>query len=103
MKDDRGEPIFFGRMTKKVLFALPEGVYLMSNVTDEIGAPEVAQTIPLWGRRDCFWRHLRGLKQNGRHFRVFRSFEDFQLFLAHTPMIDGPPGSPFPREQPRVH
>lgn len=92
-----GESVYCGRLTKRALMGFPEGAFLMSNVTDGIGAPLVARVLPPPAIRNLFWRELRQLGADGRLARVFATAEDYRLFLMMNPVPDGPPGSPFSR------
>ncbi len=84
-------PFFQGRLTKQVLFVLPEGAFLQSNVTEDsdplapiyegvIGPPEM---------REELWRTLRDLRITGTMFRVFTTEESYdQLFLERVKALN---------------
>lgn len=96
------EPVYQGPLTKKVLLECVEGVYVMSAVTDELGAPLVSQTVPERAHRSEFWAELKQLGVAGRTVYMFKSAAEYALFLSENPIADGPPGSPFPRNAPRM-
>ena len=88
-----GQPTFQAPLTRRALFALPEGMYLMSCVTDHLGTPLFAGNVPAADAKEALWRHLKELGVAGRTSWGFATVRDFQLFFKGTLLDKASPGS----------
>jgi hypothetical protein len=77
-----GAPIFAGRLTKKVLFALPEGCFVMSNILKSDHTPQIAQQVPELSDREHFWIKLRTAGLATSKYYVFRDAGEFRRHVS---------------------
>jgi hypothetical protein len=73
-------PLFQGRLTKKLLFALPEGSFLLSNLVRPNLTPALAEAIPAHHLRGSFWVKMTREAVTKTKFYVF---EDAAAYRAH--------------------
>ncbi len=66
-----------GNLTKKLLFSLREGDYLVSNVAEAPIQPKFAQTIAPKEQREAQWKEIVAARANGRLCYVFASAKDY--------------------------
>ena len=69
------------KLTKKFLMSLPEGRYLVSNCTDELGCPIYEGVVARSDVRDMQWEKLKQVRANQRHCHVFDSKIDYVEFI----------------------
>jgi Leucine-rich repeat (LRR) protein len=74
------EPLFEGRLTKTKLFSLPEGSFLLSNLTKPDLTPALAESTPTHHLRESFWEKLT---RDGVSKTKFYVFEDAASYRAH--------------------
>ena len=76
-----GTPFFEGKLTKKVLFSLPEGTFLSSNCLLAADIPVIAGYVPTGDeQREQYWKKLRALGLPGTLFRAFSRSTEFQVW-----------------------
>ena len=75
-------PIFAGRLTKKIIFDLPDGSFLLSNVFGRDMMPEIAQEIPPLKQRGEFWRKLVDAGISKSKFYVFKDASSYRAHMA---------------------
>jgi hypothetical protein len=92
-----GTPIYRGPLSKAVLMQLPEGAYVMSGVSDDSGAPLLSRSLPVLIERSALWIQLKSLGVDSRNCYVFENEREYRAFLAKNPVVNPPPGSPFPK------
>ena len=76
------EPFFQGRLTKKALMSLPEGILLQSNVGDNPLTPTFEGVLGPLETREALWRKLIELRVDGRTFRGFTTEESYDQDFA---------------------
>ena len=76
------EPIFGGRLVKRVFDVLPDGSFLHSNCCHDDGTPLVAETIGDKPSRDALWEHLRLLRLSSTKFYVYSDLEAYRLDMT---------------------
>jgi hypothetical protein len=79
------KPILSGNPTKKFLFSLGAGDYLVSNVVEALGQPTFAQIIKPKEHRETKWKEIVAARANGRLCHVFNSAKDYVEFSLEVP------------------
>lgn len=79
-----GRPLFDGKLTKRALLALPDGVYLVSNCMVDVHTPMVARHIKDAAAREFVWTLVRLKRLNGTLFRAFSSQRDYKVWRAFS-------------------
>ncbi|MFC1828045.1 hypothetical protein ACFL0O_00350 [Thermodesulfobacteriota bacterium] len=82
------------RMTKKFLMSLPEGAFMESGVMWECRTaegleycdPYMSELVAPLAEREAQWQKIKQKYCEGRHFIVFKSKADFQVFLETSPL-----------------
>jgi len=69
------------KLTKKFLMSLPEGCYLVSNCTDDMGCPIYEGVVARHEVRDMQWEKLKQVGADQRHCHVFNSKIDAVRFV----------------------
>lgn len=75
-------PLNSAKLTKKLLAALPQGLFLVSNLMKTPTEPIFAETIRPGPQRQDQWRRIVALGANGRLCHVFQSPEAAQAHFA---------------------
>ena len=73
-------PIFRGNLTKRLLWALPTGAYVASNVGETGVGPLVRRQVPAIHDREETWEVVKEAGVAGQGFTVFNNeaaFEDY--------------------------
>jgi len=73
------------RMTKKFLFSLDEGLYIVSGImaTDYYNPPgphEFMEYVASRDEREAQWKRIKEVYSDGRTFMVFKDEADFCLY-----------------------
>lgn len=74
-------PIFRGKLTKRLLFQLPTGSYIVSNLGMPGFGLSAHHRVPSIEERDALWRSL---KQAGVDGRLFTLFNNKTAYLEHV-------------------
>ncbi|HUI46969.1 MAG TPA: hypothetical protein VL122_13410 [Nitrospirota bacterium] len=80
-------PLHSGKLTKKLLINLAEGLYLVSNVGHTPLQPIFAEMVTALNMREAQWRKIVELGANNRLCHVFKSREDYQKYF-NKPIMD---------------
>lgn len=77
------QPLFAGRLTKKVLMTLPEGSILMSNIVNSDDySPKFVEELSSVPTRQKLWKRLKDLEVSGSKFYAFSSWLSYRTHLA---------------------
>ena len=74
------EPIMSEKLTKKFLMDLDEGLYLISNVTDNFYKPIFSEKVVPLRDRDEQWKRIKTLEVNHRLCEVFKSKKIYEEY-----------------------
>ena len=74
--------IFVGVLTKPLVMALPDGAFILSNVSKGDGSPVLAGAVGDQSLRGGLWDKLRASRLSGRRFYVFANEESLKHHLA---------------------
>ena len=74
-----------GRLTKRFLFSLPDGLYLVSNVMEAPGQPMFAETVAPISGRTAQWQRILKAAANSRTCHVFADPAEFIKFSLNIP------------------
>jgi len=77
-----GKPIMDGKLTKKFLMGLPEGVWLISNVGDSPYEPVFAETVLPLEEREGQWKRIVAASVSQQMCYVFPSKDDHRAWVA---------------------
>ena len=76
------EPIFAGKLTKKVLLALPAGTFLRSNCAFAKEVPMILEHIPTdAAQREALWQKVKSNRLQGTLFYAFASAKEHQTWV----------------------
>ena len=78
-------PSIAGKLSKRFLLGLPEGVYLVSNVMDAPGQPIFAQTVVPVSQRLAQWQAIVDAGVNHRLCHVFKHPADYLTMSLEVP------------------
>jgi hypothetical protein len=78
-------PSIAGKLSKRFLLSLPEGVYLVSNVMDAPGQPIFAQTVAPVAQCLTQWQAIVAARVNHRLCHVFRNPADYLTMSLDVP------------------
>jgi hypothetical protein len=73
--------IMSGKLTKKFLMELPEGVYLVSNVYEQKGKPAFADNVSLLSQRNKQWERIIKASANQRLCHIFKTRKDYEAWF----------------------
>lgn len=77
-KDDSSlQPFFRGRLTRKILMTLPDGILLQSNVCENPFTPKYEGYLGPIETRDSTWQQMRELGVDGRLFCGYTTAESY--------------------------
>ena len=79
------KPMQSATLTKRFLFALPEGAYLVSNVMEAPGQPMFAETVRPHAARQAQWKAIVAAKVNNRLCHVFKHPADYLAMSLELP------------------
>ena len=82
-----GQPLKSGKLSKKFLMALGEGLFLVSNVHHTPLQPIFAETVAAANMREAQWRRIAEFGANNRLCYVFNTKEDYQKHFS-GPIVD---------------
>lgn len=75
-------PFQSGKLTRKLLAGLPDGLFLVSNLMKTPAEPIFAETIRPGTHRQAQWRRIVAVGANGRLCHVFQSPKATQAHFA---------------------
>jgi hypothetical protein len=75
------EPMIRTPLTKKLLFQLVEGSYLVSNTMVTAGQPSFAEEVTTMERREAQWQRVRAAGANGRLCDVFATVAEYHMSM----------------------
>ena len=78
------------KLTKKLLFSLPAGKFIMSNCLTSPQDSVFSAQIKEDSDRELLWKLAKNQGANGRNLHVFDSREDSEEFLAQFASEEGP-------------
>ena len=78
------QPLYCERLTKKFFLALPEGVYLASNVALMPGQPIFAETAAPLGEREAQWKRIVAVRVNNQLCNVFQTPDDYMRYALEV-------------------
>ena len=65
------------KLTRKLLMSLPEGLYRVSNLTDDACGPLYEGVVAELGVRDMQWEKIKQCGADQRHGHVFDTKEEY--------------------------
>jgi hypothetical protein len=71
------EPFFRGRLTRKILMILPDGILLQSNVCEDPLTPKFEGHLGPLKTRESTWQQMRELGVDGRLFSGYTTEESY--------------------------
>lgn len=86
-KTSSEQPLKSGKLSKKFLMELDEGLYLVSNVHHTPLQSVFAETVDAINIREPQWRRIVELGANNRLCYVFKTKEDYQKHF-NGPIVD---------------
>lgn len=86
-KTSSEQPLKSGKLSKKFLKDLDQGLYLVSNVHHTPLQSVFAETVALMNMREAQWRRIVELGANNRLCYVFKAREDCQKYFS-GPIVD---------------
>ncbi len=71
-------PLKSGRLFRKFLMELDEGLYLVSNVKDTEGKPVIAEEVTLLSERDKQWKRITDTAAKYKTCYIFKDKKDYE-------------------------
>jgi hypothetical protein len=76
--------LYSQKLTKKLFTQLPEGLYLASNVHDDLFRSIFEENIAALDRREEQWKRIVSAGASQRIVYVFKTKEDYEIWLGHA-------------------
>lgn len=78
----RDQPLFYGRLTKKILFSLPNGSVFITNTINSDRTPRLAAQLEGEDQREDLWQQIKALEGAGRVCYIFRDWAGYRDHMA---------------------
>lgn len=75
------KPMIRTPLTKRFLFQLEEGLYLVSNTLVAAGQPSFSEVVSPLKMREAQWQRVKAAGANGRLCDVFSSVAEYQMSM----------------------
>lgn len=82
----RDQPLFHGRLTKKVLFSIPERSIFATNAINPDRTPLIAAQLEGEAQREDLWQQVKALEGTGRVCFIFRDWAAYRDHMASRSM-----------------
>ncbi len=80
-------PLKSGKLTKKFLMDIDEGLFLVSNIGYTPLQPVLAEDVAPINEREYQWAKIKKVGASGRLCRVFKSKDDYEKFF-NGPIVE---------------
>ena len=81
---DEGKVLYRKKLTKKFFMILPEGLYLASNVHDDLFKSIFEEEIAASDQRKEQWQRIVSVGASQKLCYVFKTKEDYEIWLGHA-------------------